>query len=527
MPAVPTPAALGPHRGDPWFALLCAAVVPVTALAAYIGKGNLAVAAAPTLAVALGWLIWRLPARTTLLVLLFLGLTLECAQEIPAAGLWRSPLYRFGEILLSKANDWTHVKPLIFTGVDVVVFYLIVVLVWRRATGSTIDIAGRAQTAGVMALASGISFASILWIWGWGLAQGGDFGNALLQVYKLLYIPLLFFVCQAALRGPPDQAAVAKVIVGAALCRSALAIYVRNAVVVPPNAELPYATTHGDSMLFASATALLIALANERVGARVRGRSLAILAGLALLLAGMIANQRRVVWVELAAIVVTFYFMSGWTPLKRRVTRLVICTLPILAVYMAAGWGSESGALFAPVRLARSVLDSSSDSSTLWRDLENIDLILTIGQNPVFGTGLGHGYLEAIKLPDVSAQFPLYRYVPHNSLLGFLGFAGVLGFSLMWCILTVGLFLAARSYYRSAVPLDRAMALWAIATFVGYFNSVYADMGQFSWAGVFTVCPALALVSKLAVASGAWPARLRKPLEAPPETVALEWVTTG
>jgi hypothetical protein len=486
-------------------------LVGATVAAALFGQGKLPVALAPLLGVAFLWLLWKLPVRYSLLGLVFLGLTLECPQEIPAAGAFKTPLYALGQMLLSKANDWTYVQPLVFTGVDLIVAYLILLLVWRRATGSTLDMIGRVQTAGVLALATGISFFAMLWIWGWGLARGGDFGSALLQVYKLLYIPILFFVFQAALRGPQDHPAIAKVIVAAAVYRSLLAMFIRATVAPPPGeAVLPYATTHGDSMLFASGAAMVIALLNEGVGRKVRGGRFLLLVCLAAIGGGMIANQRRVVWVEVAAIVVTYFLVVGWTPLKRTVARALMISLPVLSLYMAIGWGSEAR-IFAPVRLARSVLDSKSDSSTMWRDLENIDLIITIEQNPLFGSGLGHGYEEPIKLPDVSSAFVLYRFFPHNSLLGFLGFAGVVGFTLMWCMLTVALLLAARSYKLSKVPLDRALALWVIATMVAYFNSVYADMGQGSWTAVFTVTPALGVAAKLSIACGAWPARQRAP----------------
>jgi hypothetical protein len=60
----------------------------------------------------------------------------------------------------------------------------------------------------------------------------------------------------------------------------------------------------------------------------------------------------------------------------------------------------------------------------------------------------------------------------------------------------------------STEPLDRAVALGVIGILLSYISSVYADIGQLSWVGVFLVCPALGLVGKLAVASGAWPARM-------------------
>jgi O-antigen ligase len=286
-----------------------------------------------------------------------------------------------------------------------------------------------------------------------------------------------------------------------------MALYVRSIVVLPPGQTLAYATTHGDSMLFVGAAGLIVAMISEGVAARKRGAVFALCCGLALILAGMVANNRRVAWVEIAFVLITFYLISRWTPLKRAVTRGAIVTLPLLALYAGVGWNA-GGRIFAPVRVARSVMDAKSDGSTFWRDLENMNLIADIQEHPILGKGLGHEYDEKIKLPDISQAFKVYRLFPHNSVLGFLAFAGVLGFSLMWCVLAVGVFLAARSYHRSTKPLDRAVALGVIGILLSYISSVYADIGQLSWVGVFLVCPALGLVGKLAVASGAWPARV-------------------
>jgi len=61
------------------------------------------------------------------------------------------------------------------------------------------------------------------------------------------------------------------------------------------------------------------------------------------------------------------------------------------------------------------------DASTRWRDWENYDLVVTFKQNPLFGSGFGHPYVEAIKLPDITKSYELEPYIPHNSVLGLLG----------------------------------------------------------------------------------------------------------
>ncbi len=506
LSAVPAPAS---WRG---LAALCTLMGVATITLTILGNGNVAAGAAVPLGFAALWVIWKRPVRDTLLLLIFLGLTLESPNEIPANGAWRSPIYIVGQLMLSKWNDVFGPRALVLTGVDMLVLFLVAALAWRRSRGSTLDTSGQVQTANVMAFAVLATLAGTLWVWGYGIARGGNFGNSLLQIHKLLYVPLLFFVCHAALRGPRDHAAIAKVMIGAAVVKSLLALYIQKTV-TPPKGEtmLGYATTHGDSMLFAGAIGLILALINERVGKGRRGFLALLLVCAGIICVGMWANHRRVAWVEVALIAIAFYAISPWTRLRRAVARTLLAGLPVFAIYLAIGWNSGGGGVFAPVKTVRSILDSKSDGSTMWRDMENLNLVDNIIEHPLLGSGLGHEYREDYKLPDVSTAFPLYRLVPHNSVLGFLSYAGLIGFSLMWCCLVMGVFLAARAYRASEVPLDRAIALWAIGTLIAYINSIYGDMGQSSWTAVFTVCPALALVGKLAVASGAWPARKRRP----------------
>jgi hypothetical protein len=471
--------------------------------------GNPGAALAPTLAVGVLWLMWRIPIRYSIYTLIFLGLTLECAQEIPATGLWKSPIFIVGEMLLSKANDWTGVRPLIFTGVDLVVGYLLFIMIWRRATGSRIDLIGQEPTAGAMALGAAITLFGTLWVWGYGLARGGNFGNSLLQIYKLLYVPLLFFLCQAAFRGPKDHWAIAKTMLAALVVRSLFCLFVRYVIGPTLTEELAYATTHGDSMLFASGAGLALAMLNEGVARHSKQMTAFLVGTIVLVVLAAKANNRRVAWVEMAFVVLAFWMISGRTPLKRFVARTCMIAAPIIVMYLGVGWNSDAS-IFKPVRLARSILDSKSDSSTLWRDLENADLIMNIQENPILGTGLGHEYNEFITLPDVSAAFKLYRLIPHNSVLGFLAFAGVLGFTVIWSAIAVAVFMASRAYAKATVPLDRAMGLWIIGVMIVYINSIYGDMGQGSWTAVFIVCPAMAVAGKMPIPVGAWPRRLRK-----------------
>ena len=292
----------------------------------------------------------------------------------------------------------------------------------------------------------------------------------------------------------------------AACLKAMLAIYIRATVPPPPGEEtLQYATTHADSMLFAVAFCSVLALLVHRRGGR---RVLLIAAVLPLLIAGMVANGRRLAWVELAAGVATVVALTPWSAAKRAVLRGAIMASPLAIAYAVVGWGSGAG-IFRPVHTLRSVVDSKSDPSTMWRDLENYDLFYTLRQTPVLGTGYGHGYVEVVSLPDVSSSYALYRFLPHNAILGLWAYGGLVGFTMLWAILVVGVFLAVRAYRHAVTAGDRTVAVTAVSVVVVYLAYCFGDLGLGTWTSVFTVAPALAIASKLAVATGAWPSLAR------------------
>jgi len=274
----------------------------------------------------------------------------------------------------------------------------------------------------------------------------------------------------------------------------------------PLVSTLQHATTHHDSVLFATCVAILLALVLERPTKRSL-KWCAVL--LPIYVWGMHANNRRMVWGEVGLVAVFFFLITPWGRAKRFFVRaLVIALLPLL-VYAAAGWNSKSG-VFAPVQTFRSMFDADVDGSTRWRDWENYDLIYTFRQNPLFGSGFGHPYAAPTPLPDITRVYELEPYVPHNSVLGLWAFGGLIGVSLLWAIFPVGMFFTVRAYRWSRTPLERITALGAAAVQICYLLQGYGDLGFGTWGPVFTVATAYALVGKICVANGAWPATTRR-----------------
>ena len=485
---------------DPMLLGAVAVLGLLSLILAVAGDGSIALALTPIALAVVALAVARAPLRLSLLVLAFLCLTLENPSEAPAMYRWKSPLYTLGALLLAHMNITLPVKALMFSGLDLALVLLGGVWVVRRMSGSRIDIEGHVPPAPPLRRAALICLACIAAVWIHGAATAGfSFENSLWQLFRVVYLPCVFLLFCAALRGPVDTRATGTVLLLAALVRASLAIYLRQRF--PSTDFLPHATTHADSMLFCDAVVIVLVTFFERP----TGRNLALgMFTLPILGWGMIANNRRLAWVELAACLVVLYFITPMTRLKRRVGQTVVILLPAIAIYVAIGWNRPSG-LFAPVRILRSVVDAQADTSTLWRDWENYNLYVTVKAAPILGTGFGHGYIEAVQLPDISRAYAIYRYAPHNSVLGLLAFAGPIGFAGIWLIIPLGIFFAIRAYRFSYEPRDRAAALACVGVLVAYIVHCFGDMGLGTWTSVFTVGAALAVVAKQSLAVGAWP----------------------
>ncbi len=492
-------AALKPEvKGAFWAAFV------LTAIALLINDGTVGWLLALFIVPLLVYAMFGAPLRSALLVLMLCGLVLENPAEQPASGQWQSPWFMLGCLMLVHLKQ-TVGGGLFFSGMDVMLATLGIVRWRRRSSGATID-KGYPVPRAMVELAY-LAIAGMLFVWLVGFLRGGpDNSMAVWQIDRVMYVPLVFLLFQAGIRGPQDARAMGKVILIAGVWRAIQARWVMMTVHVPPDPitgepGLAYATTHHDSMLFAWASVLMVALLVHRVPGKFGRLALLVLPILA---SGMMANNRRLVWVQLIMVFVTLYFLTGMNAVKRRIQRFVRILAPIVAVYVAVGWNSSGTGPFKPVKIIRSAVDSNTDGSTQWRDIENFDLLYTIRQFPFFGTGYGHGFWEMIPLPAVDYQ--LERFIPHNSVLGLWTYCGFVGFTAITLLWVAGVYFGIRAYHAATAPEDKTAALVCFAGLLIHYLQCYGDMGLGSWSAVFMVAPSLAMAGKLAVSTGAWPA---------------------
>ncbi|MEO8904992.1 MAG: O-antigen ligase family protein [Polyangiaceae bacterium] len=450
----------------------------------------------------------RIPARLSMQGLMFVALTFPNPTEsFPWGKQWTAPFQLWGCVMLAHINtvdrsigalSWCS-----FSGMDIMLAALGLIVYRRRSSGSKID-AGFPSPPPLNRLAR-ISLLTTLFVWLSGMVRGGDFRMSLWQINTVVYLPVLYLLFQAALRGPKDTAGLLKVLLAAACYRALIATFVMHSFIGPPDefgsTKLPFATSHADSMLFADAFVAVVVIWVERAAKQVKWRLAALLP---IIMLGMVSNNRRLVWVHLLISLAVLYLVTDPSKLKRRIQRSVLLASPVALGYVIAGWGSLYGNLFKPVRTLRTIVDAKADTtgSTFWRELENFDLVSTLRENPIFGTGYGHPYIEAIKLPNI--DYDLERYCPHNSILGLWAYGGLLGFAGVTMLWVGGIYFASRSYRRASDPTTRAAALMSMIGVLVYVMHSWGDLGLGTWTGAFTAAASLAVAAKLARPSGAW-----------------------
>ena len=497
--------ARSPASAGPW-GMVATSVLILGSLfmAAVVGGDDTTVIVASVTVVIAGLAVtWLAPTRYPVFVLIFLGLSIEAAGEGP----WDSPLAAFGTLLNRNINKSMSLDiPL--TGVAFLLLLVLLVQLSRVFSGVRPD---GPRPAPPLLWGLGASCVAVFALVAWGWVRGGDLQMAKTQVQNFVLMLLVAYLIAAAFRVPRDYRTLGRVIIGAACLKALTAVYIVRTLPAF-QAEYPpeYATSHGDSLLFAMATVLLLVRFAEQPSGRL---ALWCLTLLPLIGWGMVVNERRIVWVEIVGALMIYWMVSRRSRAKRMVARGLVAASPLIIVYMVVGWNSQSG-VFAPVQAFRSTGvfggDEQIDASTLYREAENYNLMVTMRDGPFFGTGFGHPFIEAITLPNISF-FKEYRYMPHNSVLGLWAFTGAIGFTGMCLAFVAAVYLAARSYRLAQLPEHRTMTFMVLAGIWIYAMHCYGDIGFSEPKSALVIGPVLAIAGQMATVTGAWRTQVTRP----------------
>lgn len=339
-----------------------------------------------------------------------------------------------------------------------------------------------------------------------GLFHGGQFRFASWQTYLILSMVLTTFTIAATFRAAEDYFILARWLIAAAVYRAIMCwisyFTWAHAMVGESGAFL---TSHDDTISWITSILVLIIQAVDRRSTKIVARNMV---AILFLLGAVHLNSRRIAWVSLAmgAVVMYIFFPDGVA--KRRITRVLKFAAPVILLYVVVGWG-RSSKIFLPLR-SLSTVSTQEDGSTLARNAENLGLIATSKYSSfLFGTGWGLPYVYLTLKYDISS-FELWRYVPHNSILGLLAFTGVLGFAGFWMALPTAVFLCARIARLAADSKSRSVAIIGASQLIVCCNQLYGDMGIFFLKPMYVIAVSYAIALRLPVTLGLWDGSRRK-----------------
>ena len=484
-------------------------LVVAASAGAFLATGSVALAAVPLGVTAGAYAFWTLPMRRSLLAYLFVTLVVflpgaaKDGARLASGPLWNAVLGPLWDLLFGNLNTLTGISALRFSGSELVYGCMILLIALRHVRGVRIDAAGRTPAPNILFAFGAIGLAGVLWLELWGIGRGGDFQQSLWQLRQLFWLPVLTWLFSYCMRGPWDWVPIARLITAAACLKIGAGIYFLAKDVRPRGIDAAFMTGHDDSVLYVVTLMIWAAAWIHRPGRRGTPSTLLVWGWVLL---GIALNERRIAYVGLlASLAVLYVLLQG--PLKRQITRVILLALPFLALYLLAARHRTTG-IFRPGAQLMSV-GEQTDGSSRTREIENYNLIQTLKPNKLLGSGWGHEYNEVSKANDISDYFAQYRYIGHNSILWLLSIGGVVGFTLIWMPVAVGVFLAARSYRFAQTPLERTVAVSALAVLVAYVVQAWGDMGTQSVQITLLVAAALAASGKLARDTGAWPAGVR------------------
>jgi len=477
------------------------ALVVLVGLATVVGgvlTGDVLVTLTPAVGALVVWAMIRSPLRWQVAILLFLCLALEVAGD--ASDIVHTPLLFPGMLLMDTSGAALKVK---VAGGELLAFFLIGLALHRRMARSTID--GRGFVPMPSATRDVLLVYAVGFVYTVGMSYATGHGLPPWKARYLIHFVLFFALFHLSLRDLPDFRAMGRAVIAAAHVKAFLAMWVQySAAPRLTGGELAFATNHGDSILFVMAIAIAVIPALEGTSRRAWRRALWTVP---IPFWGVLLNHRRIAYAMLELGFVLVYLYSPWNRWKKRFTTVAIFGAPLLIAYLALGWNSNGGGIFAPVHKVRTMVDGSVDPSTYWRDVEAWNIASTLRDRSPLGVGLGGEYVEYMFNDDISAGYADFRGWPHNTVLGMLLYAGVPGFALLWIPNLLIVFFAVRSYRMARTADERAAALIAIVSFSCCAILSWGDTGAHFWQHKLAMGLTLALVGKLAIRTGAWPQR--------------------
>jgi len=194
----------------------------------------------------------------------------------------------------------------------------------------------------------------------------------------------------------------------------------------------------------------------------------------------LIENRRRVgtlaLWiglVVLALIAVRF---------ESTIRKHLIVVSAVLAVgasvFLVTYWDHTYGTIGEIVRPIHSQFapDQRDAQSDAYRLAENANLMISFQSSPLVGIGFGRPMAYVFPMADISSVYPLWNFIPHNTILWIGMRMGTVGLVAFWALIGMAILAAARQMHKRTDPLLRGVAAFAIVVIVAELVVAWGDL---------------------------------------------------
>ena len=438
---------------------------------------------------AFGALSFVLPAQIGLVLAAGILLAIPWIWQAPVRGLY---LVVGGammiEILpLRFPDSWTDRLPLFLnfneTGaaygvgispMEILLLVMLLVCLVKVGSGALERPAGNVLTAYLIFVAA-LFVAELV-----GLATGGDFNISLRELRPQAYGFAAFLLAAMLVRDRRHLVQLGTLVFVAVGTKAALADYryfVTMARAIGGASWLRESVmSHEESYFYAILLAAFVAML---VWYRSRRRMLAVLPISAITLVAMVENQRRA---GIAAMVVMIALVLVIAARHERLLRGRIVAGGSVLVAILGGlslfYTQSTGAIAQLVRPFRSMIDPSSRDllSDLYRVAENFNLSYTFHSSPLLGVGFGHPFLVILAQADIASIYPLWNYIPHNTILWIGAKMGVIGFATFFALIGMVVLEGMSQVGTWRDPLLKTAAAVAVAVVVGEIVVGFSDV---------------------------------------------------
>jgi hypothetical protein len=437
------------------------AMVPPVLLAVLVLPTPIAVAGAFP-----AWLwIWKRPIRGLYIVFGAALLLEQFALKFPDSLTDRTGFFEN----LNNSSSALHGIPI--TPAEIVM--LAAVLVWLMSSISqrTLELPKGPIVKAYIAFVVVVLFAELQ-----GMVGGGNFGISLWELRPQAYALITFLLAASLVRTRADLLRIVGIFVVIVTLKGLIADY-RYLVTLHRNLNgIEAIMAHEESYFFAVFVvgALGVVLWSKSKRIQLAAIALAAIVGL-----GLNANHRRAGVLALTIGIALFVILAArFDSVNRR--RLVIGAVILVVAggaFLIANWDHQSGLLGQFVRPFHSISepDTRDASSNLYRQAEDANLLLTFRSSPIVGIGFGRPMLYAFHMADISNLYPLWNYIPHNTLLWIGMRMGVIGFVTFFGLLAMSTLQACRVARETRDVLLRGVAIFAVVAIgmelaVGYVD---------------------------------------------------------